>query len=270
MMHIISLGAGVQSTTMALMAAHGEITPMPECAIFSDTGWEPKKVYEHLRWISSPNVLPFPTYIVSTGNLREDLIHQSVNSTGQRFASVPWFIKNKDGSAGLGRRQCTAEYKILPLSRKLRALLGYQPRQRIPVDSVELWMGISTDEIMRMRPAREPWKKHRWPLIEQRMSRSDCLLWLERHGYPVPAKSSCIGCPFHSDAHWRDMKLNSPDEFADAVEVDRAIRKGPRTMHGAQYMHDSLKPLDEVDLRNAGDRGQLDLFNNECEGMCGV
>jgi len=32
-MNIISLGAGVQSSTMALMAAHGEITPMPDCAI---------------------------------------------------------------------------------------------------------------------------------------------------------------------------------------------------------------------------------------------
>ena len=35
--HIISLGAGVQSSTMALMAACGEITPMPQCAIFADT-----------------------------------------------------------------------------------------------------------------------------------------------------------------------------------------------------------------------------------------
>lgn len=41
----LSLGAGVQSTTMALMAAHGEIQPMPDCAIFADTGWEPKAVY---------------------------------------------------------------------------------------------------------------------------------------------------------------------------------------------------------------------------------
>lgn len=30
MIHVISLGAGVQSSTMALMAAHGEIEPMPE------------------------------------------------------------------------------------------------------------------------------------------------------------------------------------------------------------------------------------------------
>ena len=38
MLRVISLGAGVQSTTMALMAAHGEIGPMPDCAIFADTG----------------------------------------------------------------------------------------------------------------------------------------------------------------------------------------------------------------------------------------
>jgi len=48
-LRVLSLGAGVQSTTMALMAAHGEIMSMPNCAIFADTGWEPKAVYEHLE-----------------------------------------------------------------------------------------------------------------------------------------------------------------------------------------------------------------------------
>jgi len=38
MKHVISLGAGVQSSTMALMAAAGEITPMPDCAIFAGNG----------------------------------------------------------------------------------------------------------------------------------------------------------------------------------------------------------------------------------------
>jgi len=33
---------------MALMAARGDITPMPDCAIFADTGWEPNAVYEWL------------------------------------------------------------------------------------------------------------------------------------------------------------------------------------------------------------------------------
>ena len=66
-LRVLSLGAGVQSTTLALMAAHGEIGPMPDCAIFADTGWEPKAVYEHLAWLGSLNVLPFPIHIVSAG-----------------------------------------------------------------------------------------------------------------------------------------------------------------------------------------------------------
>ncbi|MGZ2991111.1 hypothetical protein AAER26_00050, partial [Pseudomonas aeruginosa] len=67
----------------ALMAAHGEIGPMPDCAIFADTGWEPKAVYEHLAWLRSPNVLPFPVHIVSAGDLRADLISAS---RGERWA----------------------------------------------------------------------------------------------------------------------------------------------------------------------------------------
>ena len=86
----LSLGAGVQSTTLALMAAHGEIGPMPDCAIFADTGWEPQAVYDHLAWLMSPNVLPFPVHIVSDGNIREQLI---AVGQGNRWASIPAFAR---------------------------------------------------------------------------------------------------------------------------------------------------------------------------------
>src|SRR4051812_25177815 len=91
-LRVISLGAGVQSTTMALMAAHGEIGPMPDAAIFADTGWEPKHVYDHLRWLMSGNVLPFPVHIVSNGNLRDDLVARHSARAG-RFVTVPWFLR---------------------------------------------------------------------------------------------------------------------------------------------------------------------------------
>lgn len=51
--NVLSLGAGVQSTAMLLMACHGEITPKPDLVIFSDTGWEPKAVYRHLEWLKT-------------------------------------------------------------------------------------------------------------------------------------------------------------------------------------------------------------------------
>lgn len=48
---------------------------------------------------------------------------------------------------------------------------------------VEQWIGISRDEIMRVKPSRETWQVNRWPLIEMRMSRQDCLAWLRRHDF---------------------------------------------------------------------------------------
>ena len=89
-LRVLSRGAGVQSTTLALMAAHGEIGPMPDCAIFADTGWEPKSVYDHLDWLRSPNVLPFPVYLVSAGNIRNQL---AAAGKGNRWASIPAFAR---------------------------------------------------------------------------------------------------------------------------------------------------------------------------------
>jgi len=133
-------------------------------------------------------------------------------------------------------------------------------------------MNISNDEAARMKPSNVKYIVNRWPLIEQRMSRWDCLRWLERKGYPTPAKSSCIGCPFHNDAHWKAMRDNDPEAWRDAVEIDKIIRDGgtQRGIRSQQFMHRSGKPLDKVDLSTAEDRGQLNMFNNECEGMCGV
>ncbi len=126
------------------------------------------------------------------------------------------------------RRQCTADYKLVPIRRKLRELVGLAGRRSPKWPVVEQWIGVSLDESLRMKPSAEDWQVNRWPLVERRMTRRDCLLWLARHGYPEPPKSACIGCPFHSDAAWRRLRDGDPDAWADAVAVDRAIRTGFR------------------------------------------
>lgn len=263
---VLSLGAGVQSTTLALMAARGEI-PAPDCAIFADTGWEPKAVYDHLDRLEA--ALPFPLYRVSAGNIRDSIVARR-NTTGGRFASVPWFTLDPTGKKGMGRRQCTSEFKLKPIRQKLRDLVGAVPRQRLPIDSVNVLIGISTDEVSRMKPSRDRWIKNVWPLIDAGMSRRDCVRWLEERQWKAP-KSACIGCPFHSNAMWRELRDLHPAEWADAVEVDRQLRQGnARGMKAEEYMHAARVPLDEVDLSTPEDRGQSNLFNNECEGMCGV
>jgi hypothetical protein len=245
-LRVISLGAGVQSTTMALMAAHGELTPPPDAAIFADTGAEPKPVYEHLKWLRSWSVLPFPAHVVSAGNLAEDLKRGFSEVRSQKnYAPAPFFIKKMkaNGAAyelSMGRRQCTQIYKIEALAKEQRRLLGYEPRARIPPRSVEVWIGISLDEAARARPARQAWQVNRYPLLEKRMTRRDCLKWLDEQGYPTPPKSACTFCPFRSDDQWLDLKKRDPEGFQQAVEVDGKIRDGGHMTEAQQALRSPL------------------------------
>ena len=144
-LRVLSLGAGVQSTVMAMMAESEAFGPRPDCAIFADTGWEPKEVYGHLNWLEKQ--ISFPVHRVTSGNIKHDL-ENNLNTTGHRFASVPFFMVNKDGTFGMARRQCTSEYKLKPIRKKVRELIGLKPRQRTPKGvMVEMWMGISRDEV---------------------------------------------------------------------------------------------------------------------------
>jgi len=263
-LRVLSLGAGVQSTTMALMAAHGEITPMPDCAIFADTGAEPVQVYEHLEWLMSGNVLPFPVHVVSQGNLYDDLV-LGMNSTEHRFASIPFFTRH-NGQDGMARRQCTSEYKISPINRKVRELLGGKRGKA----SVEMWIGISTDEYQRMKRSHVQYIVNRFPLIELRMKRDACLKWMNKNGYQRPPKSACTFCPYRSNESWRLMKVTDPIGWQQALDADAALRQHSSRLDAKLYLHAQRIPLEDVDLSSHAEIGQGDFFNGECEGMCGV
>lgn len=266
---VISLGGGVQSSVMALMAAEALIKPMPDFAIFADTGWEPAGVYRHLDWLEAQ--LPFPVLRIQKSNIRDDIL-AGTNSTGQSFSSIPAFVRSPNGKSGLAKRQCTREYKLTPIETELRDLLGLGYRQAVPKGVfVELWIGISRDEIIRMKPSRQRWIKNYWPLIDLlEMTRTDCEQWFnERYPGRTLPRSACIGCPYHTDSEWAAMKRFDQESWNDAVFVDAALRASGRAERfgGEMYLHGSLQPLDEVELASSP---QMPLFGDECEGLCGV
>ena len=266
-MTVISLGAGVQSSAMAIMAAKGDLPPV-DCAIFADTGYEPKMVYAYLDLLKK--ILPFPIHLVAKGNIKTDMLNSIENGT--RFPTAPFFTKNVDtGKKGMLRRQCTNDYKIQPIRQKIRKLCNVAKGKHFPKDKyVEQWIGISTDEAQRMKPARDKYIYNRHPLIEANLSRQDCLDYLKKNDIPLPEKSACIVCPYHNDAYWHFMKTERPSEFADAVEFDKKIRQGSRSIKDEVFLHRKCIPLDEVEFNKKETDKQLDMFNNECEGMCGV
>jgi len=277
--HIISLGAGVQSSTMALMAAHGEITPMPDYAIFADTQAEPMGVYTWLDWLEKQ--LPFPVVRVSQGSLTDAQLEPprwSKKSPDKQWVRtyIPAHMVDGDGELkGLLGRKCTGEFKIIPMRNYIRRELGIYGKQ-CKEHLVTQWLGISLDEIQRMKMSVEKWQEFRHPLIELRMTRDDCHTWMQKNGYPRPPRSACIYCPFRSNKEWRTIQENPKDfEFAvqfekDLQEVVASMEPEASTVDGVPYLHSKRIPLSEVDFSDDKKAAtQLDWLD-ECAGMCGV
>lgn len=280
-MNILSLGAGVQSTTLLMLSAAGDL-PKLDAAIFADTGWEPAAVYEHLvrldREVAQPAGIPI--YRVSSGNIRDDALNPD-----HRFALMPLFVRNPDGSRGMARRQCTSEYKVRPIKEQVRRLLGAKdkangrPGNPPKGAQVTQWIGISTDEFHRAKDSDVGYIKHTFPLLDINWSRQHCLDYLADSGWESTPKSACIGCPFHHDSQWRDLRDNHPEEWDDAVDFDQAIRNGSARanangdeLRGSMFLHSLLLPLADAPLtrKTAAEKlgGVQQMFGDPDEFTC--
>jgi len=281
--HILNLGAGVQSTTLYLMALRSKIHAIDR-AIFADTGEEPGAVYEHLKWLQSLGGPPI--LIRSAGRLGDDLQHGR-NTTGGRFAAIPCFTQLQ-GSDEIGRtrRQCSKEYKTEVIERAIRRdVVGLQPRQRLPKDvRVFQYFGISWDERSR---ASRIWERFHvtgeshaepvFPLVERQWTRANCIDYLARKVPHETPRSACVFCPFHRDLEWQRIKDSDSAAWARAVEIDEALRTtgavANRDMRQTMYLHRSCKPLVQVEFHPRENINELQLgigFGVECEGVCGV
>lgn len=276
---VISLGLGQQSTTIYYMSSLG-LLPKADFAIFADPGAESKLTYDYLtgllKWQEKNDGIP----IIATGkkSIYTDLI-LGLNSEGNRFSSIPAFTKDENGKIGMLRRQCTDDYKVQEVNNAIRQLYGLKKYARTP--KTEIWIGISIDEIQRMKFPRHKWQTYVYPLCNYRstkkefhfeyyttrLNRNDCQHWLINQNLPIPPKSSCIFCPYQANRSWLDMKKNRPDEWNNVVELDKKIRNSSKKgVHHPIYLHRSCIPLDQADLQE----NQLDMFINECEGFCGI
>ncbi len=268
----ISLGAGLQSSVLVEMVVEGDLPPV-DFVIFADTGDEPNYVYNQVEYLKGRlSSVDIPLVTVHKSNMVDDLYD------GRRFAALPLFIvteKQVDGFGfttqdqriGRGKRQCTREYKIEPIHKHikqelLKRGLAKQRKNGIYVKKgvqVESWLGITLDEVERMKPSRTWWEYCRWPLVEKRMTRNGCQIWLEDRSLTVPQKSSCIRCPFHDDRHYAGMKQSRPHDWNTVVDFDDDLRSGrlrlTTTVNGQLYLHRSCVPLRNVDL--VSNNGQI-------------
>lgn len=274
LLRVLNLGAGTQSTAVALMHLDGTLPPI-DAAVFADTQWEPREVYTHLQRLRGVfEDAGVALLEVTAGNIRADAL-----DTSKRAASMPTFVKSVTAT-GIGQRQCTKEYKIRPVRKEILRLVAerlgrdLETWRNVPKSVyVEQVFGISLDEAQRMRSPHDRWSINYYPLVEMGWRRDETIAYLERNGWSAP-RSACIGCPFHSNREWLRLKNEHPDEWRDAVEFDRQLRFVRQTrdekFRGEEFLHRSLLPLADVPLMSQEDAGQGSLFGAECEGMCGV
>ncbi|HFC10139.1 MAG TPA: hypothetical protein ENJ54_09875 [Chloroflexi bacterium] len=257
-MIFLSLGAGLQSTTIAEMVVEGDL-PRPTAAIFADTGNEPPWVYEHLGYLegrlASVGVPLWRVRRKGSHGLVEDIFTPGLRS----YPLPPFHIEGERGK-GMLHRQCTKEYKVIPLRQAIQRYLLENDQARVnragavrvkPGVQATLWVGISTDERKRARPSGVSWLRHTYPLLEKGMSRADCVAWLRKRGLPIPRKSSCLICPYHSRDFWVDLRRDYPDLWAQVVAIDERLRQPlglawQQALGGAPYIHRSCSPLTEA------------------------
>lgn len=259
---IISLGWGVQSWTLAAMAALGEL-PSVDYAIHSDTTFERAETYAFAAtwtpWLEEHGVK-----VITVSDTRATHILKKSSTSDGHYTLMPAFTLDDTGKRGQLRRQCTSRWKIEPLHAWLKAEL--QRHYAAPLPSgvlVAQQLGITMDEWQRAKDSSVPWIKNTYPLLDRRMSRDDCLTWLARHDLPSPGKSACVQCPFHSRAYWQTMKRDGGPDWDAAVAHDAALRASGRSW----YLHSDRKPLNEAVLL-PHETGQAWMFDDDNDPTC--
>tara|TARA_R110002020_G_scaffold214949_3_gene422111 strand:+ start:45 stop:920 length:876 start_codon:yes stop_codon:yes gene_type:complete len=268
---VLSLGAGVQSSTLLMKIYNQEIKAV-DVAIFADTGNEPQEVYDWLEFLTDKVKDKIKILIVKEDRNTGDISKDIMSSSGF-FASIPVYTINKDRSKGMTLRTCTDRYKIQPINKKVRELLGVN---NLRGKVVEMVMGISFDEIQRAKYPPNKWAIHCYPLVENKISRHDCLHYFDSLGFPTPPRSACIMCPFHNNEDWQRFKVEQPENFKFAVEFDEKLRTNKdsqfvKKLGTELFIHPSRTPLKDINFNLIKKKNyQGSLFDDECEGYCGI
>jgi PAS domain-containing protein len=255
----LSLGAGVQSTALLLMACAGEFDTTPDVAIFADTQDESRGTMEWLARLEAISSIPIER--VTVGRLSDETL-RSMRETESGFCPIPTYVMGEERESQ-GRRQCTRTHKLEVINQAVRRMLGAGPGE-VCKGKAEVWIGISTDEAHRAKPSLYRVITSRWPLLfDVPMRRSDCAEYVRKAMGTVPPRSACVYCPFKSDREWIAMKRDDRESFDAAVDFEKRMRAiDPR-----QYLHSTCVPIADADF---DPEKTLDMFGEECSGICGV
>jgi rhodanese-related sulfurtransferase len=236
-----SNGGGTQSAAIAALIVSGELEK-PDLALIADTTREKTATWEYHHAVLAPALarVGVTLQIVNAADYRT----RDLYANGGQVLIPAFTTLTPDGTVSKLPTYCSSEWKRRVVTRYLRSQ---------GVKRAEMWLGISTDELHRMRDSDDTWVTHRYPLIDRALSRDDCYRLVRAMGWPEPPKSSCWMCPHQGDRQWADLKVNHRADFDAAVALEREVQE--RDPH--VWLHRSGVPLDLIDF----DPGQDGLFD---------
>ena len=227
-----SCGGGTQSGAIAAMIASGRL-PMPDLCFMTDTGREKSGTWPFVDGFIRPQLR-------RVGLDLNVIKAESFGSISLFSASgdvlLPGFT-SQNGTGGKLSGYCSGRWKVDIGERYLRSL---------GIVTATNWIGISLDEMRRVRKQHRKWLSLAYPLIFiARMTRANCVDLIRSEGWTeeIP-HSACKMCPNMQDDEWLDMKVNWPSDFDEAVQMEREIQ----LVDPHFWMHPLCRPLDTIDF----------------------
>lgn len=246
-----SCGGGTQSGAIAVLIGSGKL-PAPDLCFMTDTGREKSSTWPFVDnfirpWIAKVGC---DLIIVKTAELLSEDYAGLKSANGTILLPV---YTSQSGTVGKLSGFCSGKWKRDVAERYFRSL---------GIETATNWLGISVDEIRRVRNQHRNWLALRYPLVfEIRMSRLDCVQLIRSTGWggPIP-HSACYMCPNLSDAEWVEMKRDYREDFEKACVIEMELRQDDPHF----WLHPSCTPLASVDF----DMQQTMFADRGCTGGC--
>lgn len=219
-LRVIAYGGGVQSTALLVLAAQRRID-FTVC-LFANVGTdsEDPATLTYLHRYAEPYAARHGIALHELHRIRRDgsteTLYGRLTRPGSRSLPIP--VRMSNGAPGT--RSCTADFKLKVLGRWLRS------HGATPDDPATVAVGISLDELHRAHNRRqEPYEQVTYPLLDLRLTRSNCMRIIRTAGLPVPPKSACWFCPFHRPSTWAEMRRDRPGLFTRATALEALLNQ---------------------------------------------
>lgn len=234
MTRVFSFGGGVQSHAVLVLQTRGELAQPFDYFVFANVGADSENpaTLDYIETVTRPFA---EQHGLSFVEVHPPQTLYSAIMRDSKSIVIPAYTRRNGGRL---HRNCTVDFKVKVIARWIREQ-GYA--------RAEIGLGISLDEFERARDMQ--WytedgidKRREYPLIDARLTRSDCLQIIASAGLPEPEKSSCYFCPFRRRGEWIELKKQEPDLFKRAVAVDERLR-GKAVATQPAYLHPDGVPL---------------------------